>query len=129
MTVMHTFFDGVREMRAATIAILFEDAIPIYPIGVIAPNCFCHSNGTHKQINRVREHIQADAMVEITMRMSLAYMSRPDQVQRVGPFSRAGNSPMHQILFHTTCFYMGSSDPSSLSRTRQDKSTVNTGVG
>ena len=44
MTVMHTFFDGVREMRAATIAILFEDAIPIYPIGVISPNCFCHSS-------------------------------------------------------------------------------------
>ena len=69
MTVMNTFFDGVREMRAATIPILFEDVVPIPPIGVISPNCFCHSNGTHKEINRVREHIQADAMVEITMRI------------------------------------------------------------
>ena len=48
MTVMHTFFDGVRVMRAAAIPILFEAVVPIPHIGVILPNRFRHSNGTLK---------------------------------------------------------------------------------
>ena len=59
----------VMRMRTAAIPLLFDAVNPIPHIGVISPNCFRHSNGTLKTNQQrlpVREHIQADAMAEIT---------------------------------------------------------------